>query len=125
VATTLDQVYALLQGVQAQLATVAATAAANGSKLDILIPEMRLVMALQDDLAAATVTLQDETASLQDSNAKLAQVLADLQAAVAANAPVDPAVVTAFEAALGQHQTSVDAIANLVPPDQTTPPAGP
>jgi hypothetical protein len=118
-AATLDQVIAALDGVHAKLDTLAGLVATANSKLDTLLPEMRLVMSLQDDLAQATATLQDETATLLDSNAKLTQVLADLRAAAEANQPVDPVIVANFEAALGQHKTSVDKIAALA-----SPPAG-
>jgi hypothetical protein len=121
-AATLDQVIAALDGAHAKLDTLAGQVATANSKLDTLLPEMRLVMSLQDDLAAATATLQDETATLIDSNRKLGVVLASLKAAVAANQPVDPAVVAQFEAALGQHQGAVDNIAALANPAE--PPAG-
>ena len=108
-AATLDQV-------------LAAVNTAN-RKLDTLISEMGIVMSLQDDLAAATAILQDETGVLLDSNDKLAAVLAQLQAAVAADKPVDQAVVDNFEAALAQHRSSVDKIAALASPEPA-PPAG-
>lgn len=130
-AATLDQVLASLDGVHAKLDTLAGAVATGNSKLDTLLPEMRLVMALQDDLAAATKLLQDESATLLASNDKLSQVLSDLREAVRQNQPVDPSVVAAFEDALGQHKTSVDKIATLAAdqdphPDTepVTPPAG-
>jgi capsule polysaccharide export protein KpsE/RkpR len=85
-------------------------------KIDTLISEMGIVMSLQDDLAAATATLQTETASLIDSNTKLEAILQQLK-----QANVDPAIVSAFDAALNQHKASVDSISALANPP--TPPA--
>ena len=122
-AATLEQVLAALAGVHAKLDTLAGSVATANSKLDTLLPEMRLVMSIQDDIAAATALLQAETVTLLDSNDKLAAVLQQLRDAAAANAPVDPQVVADFEAALDLHKTSVDKIATLAnSPD--TPPAG-
>lgn len=119
VAVTLDQLAASLDAAHAKLDRLAGAVATATSQLDTLLPEMRLVMSLADDIAAATATLQDETASLLDSNAKLAEVLNQLRAA-----NVDPAIVADFEAALGQHKTAVDNIAALAAtPDQPAPPA--
>ena len=114
-AATLDQALAALEGVHAKLDTLAGQVASANSKLDTLLPEMRLVMSLQDDLAQATATLQEETASLLDSQAKLAAVLDTMKAS-----NVDPAIVAAFDDALNQHKASVDKISTLAHP----PPAG-
>jgi hypothetical protein len=116
-AVTLDQVLAALDGVHSKLDLLAGAVATGNSKLDTLLPEMRLIMSLQDDLAAATATLQEETASLLDSQAKLAAVLDQMKAA-----NVDPAIVAAFDDALGQHKSAVDNISLLANP--APPPAG-
>ena len=118
-AATLDQVLAALAGVHAKLDTLAGQVATANSKLDTLLPEMRLVMSLQDDIAAATATLQAETVTLLDSNVKLTAVLESMK-----TANVDPAIVEAFDAALGQHKTAVDNIAALASPPEQPPPAG-
>jgi outer membrane murein-binding lipoprotein Lpp len=84
------------------------------SKVDVLLTEMGIQMAISDDIQAATTVITEEVAALNTAHDALAAAIEQLRTQVAAG-QVDPAIVANFESVLSTLKPSVDNIAALVP----------